>query len=162
MRLSGRSISIPLVRSFLLPALLMAACGDMESQSATQSETASPVMLNERIYFEGDGGQLVLFGGGCNYASGLGAAAPADQFLPWDPDAPTGDLGVRTVDNGREGMRVTIESGGTVLQRRSYTMNYLRAGTLDHFSGTAHNGRTFQAFFWGGACSADLSPPVDR
>jgi hypothetical protein len=142
----------------VLPLFFAFSCASGGEEIETLS-TTTDLALNERVYFESATGPMEFFGGGCMGVSGKGAPAPVDAPGVTAAGPLTGELGTWTVDDGRQGMRVVIESGPAVLAKRSYSVEYLRSGTIDHISGKAHTGRTFHAYFWGGSCSRDLEVP---
>jgi hypothetical protein len=133
------------------------ACSNEDgSRGEVRSLTTLPrgVWLNERIYLQRPEQALAFAGGGC-FGTSSQPLSPAEGAggKGWD-------MVVSMHDRAQGGATVSVESNGDRLESREYSVDFLRSGAIDTFRVTTTQGYKYQLFYWGGACSRDLSPPA--
>jgi len=134
----------------VIPAM---ACGGADVQPSAAAETATPLVLNERV-FRGGEGEALFAGGGCTTLGG-DASGAGKLESPAGPGLATDEVTWgQAVTADAVHVTVTTPQGG-LLADRTYTKDFVLSQRTDSFAVQVKD-LVYSFSYWGGACSTDF------
>jgi hypothetical protein len=138
----------------VLVVIPVVACGGADVESNTAADTATPLVLNERVFRDAGPGNTAFAGGGCTTLGGSDTGAgklesPPGSGLPTD-EVTWGQT--FTAD----WVHVTVTTPqGALLADRTYTKDFVLSQQMDSFT-VQVKGPVYSFSYWGGACSTNF------